>query len=297
MHLFTSETATNNFIYRLDLLVSVLSPIAKSCTCLESTHSTVSDVYVFYLAIMAELWIYITDANGVDTQVKEHIRITANKRFKQMFDKNDVYLTGFVLDPRWRGADFAKDLNPLVLQKIKIPAQAGPSVPNEDALPKLVATAGAFLMEMARKEYVERKTKIAGLDGHEVVDRLKGQIVRFIKGQYPFNMPVKPTDGPYQWWERVSQTVPDNEAQPLAQLAINIFAIKPNSMDDERTASTFTWLNGPLRNQLRVATLTRLTRLRQWFRYQPSVSLSYRHVSPLYFSTLSRLPHLSSAPQ
>ena len=43
------------FESNLDQLLLVIGPIAKSIKCLEASHSTVADVYMFWLAIMASL--------------------------------------------------------------------------------------------------------------------------------------------------------------------------------------------------------------------------------------------------
>jgi hypothetical protein len=81
----------------------VLAPIAKVITCLESTHSTVSDVYHFWLAVTATIHQIITeDITGLPTEVTEEIRRAVNYQFDQMVNDapSDVYLTGFLLDPR-----------------------------------------------------------------------------------------------------------------------------------------------------------------------------------------------------
>lgn len=41
-------------------------------------------------------------------------------------------------------------------------------------------------------------------------------------------------------------------------------------MADERTGSTFTWLNSPLRSRQQVKTLVRTVQIRSWYRYNPS---------------------------
>ena len=83
--------------------MEVLAPMAKSITCLESTHSTVSDVYIFWLACMASVADTITaDRHGMGAEVTEDIRRFMNMRWVQMIEKApcDVYFTGFLLDPR-----------------------------------------------------------------------------------------------------------------------------------------------------------------------------------------------------
>lgn len=42
-----------------------------------------------------------------------------------------------------------------------------------------------------------------------------------------------------------------------------VFDVMPNSMAEERTVSTFTWLNSALRAKQKVETLVRWTQIRQ----------------------------------
>ncbi len=100
-HLYLPGFAASDFTAKLDQLLVILAPIAKSITCLKSTGSTVSDVFVFWLAIMAEFHSFLTnEQNPLSIQIKEQIRQVANYRYHQMFDDDPVYLTGFILDPR-----------------------------------------------------------------------------------------------------------------------------------------------------------------------------------------------------
>lgn len=101
---FLPGMANDQFRFKLAEFTTILAPAAKSITCLESTHSTISDVYIFSLAMMADLHATLTDpSSGLGTEVKEYIRRCANLRWKQMMESEeagDVYLTGFILDPR-----------------------------------------------------------------------------------------------------------------------------------------------------------------------------------------------------
>jgi hypothetical protein len=95
--------ATATFELALDQLLAVLAPPAKSLTCLESSHSTVADVYLFWLAVMASLEEVITSPdNEIPSEVVEKLRRICNYRFDQMINDapSDVYLTGFFLHPR-----------------------------------------------------------------------------------------------------------------------------------------------------------------------------------------------------
>lgn len=78
----------------------MLSPVAKAITCLESTHSTVADVFLFWLAVNAAFH-HLLSQGGLSVSDSEKIRRVVNRRFNQMVNEApcDVYITGFVLDP------------------------------------------------------------------------------------------------------------------------------------------------------------------------------------------------------
>ncbi|KAF8580210.1 hypothetical protein K439DRAFT_1662869 [Ramaria rubella] len=69
-----------------------------------------------------------------------------------------------------------------------------------------------------------------------------------------------------KWWQRLAQ---NDKAQVSALLAIKLYSIVPNSMCDERTGSTFTWLNSALRNRQKVPTLVDMVQVRQWYLFNP----------------------------
>lgn len=84
-------------------LLTVLAPVAKAITCMESTQSNVSDVYVFWLAVTATIHqIIIEDVTGLPSDVIEDIHKAVNFRFNQMVNDapDDIYHTGFMMDPR-----------------------------------------------------------------------------------------------------------------------------------------------------------------------------------------------------
>jgi hypothetical protein len=57
------------------------------------------------------------------------------------------------------------------------------------------------------------------------------------------------------------------------QLGVAIFAIVPNSMVDEQTSSTFTWLNSHLRNHQQIKTLVWMVQIQKWYKYNPFISI------------------------
>ncbi|EJF60691.1 hypothetical protein DICSQDRAFT_29585, partial [Dichomitus squalens LYAD-421 SS1] len=100
--LCVSKTIMIKFAAELKELVAVLGPVAKSITCLESTHSTVSDVYIFWLACMAGVYDVISNNDtGMTQSDKDAIREAAQARWLQMIEQapSDVYFASFVFDP------------------------------------------------------------------------------------------------------------------------------------------------------------------------------------------------------
>ena len=83
-------------------LLTVLAPVAKAITCMESTQSNISDVYVFWLAVTATIHqIIMEDVTGLLSDVTEDICKAVNLWFDQMVNDapDDVYHTGFMMDP------------------------------------------------------------------------------------------------------------------------------------------------------------------------------------------------------
>lgn len=92
-------------LYELQLqqLCAILTPIAHSIKCLESTQSTAADVYLFWLAIMATLnEVFRVNEIGLSATVTQQIRGIVNFRYSEMIDGpgKEVYLVAFFLDPR-----------------------------------------------------------------------------------------------------------------------------------------------------------------------------------------------------
>jgi hypothetical protein len=226
-------------------LLTVLSLVAKAITCMESTQSNVSDVYVFWLAVTATIHqIIVEDVTGLPSDVIEDIHKAVNFRFNQMVNDapDDVYHTGFMMDPRketmelfitamtdilyghieYRGADIIRDLNPLSIERIRIPAKNGATKARaplpEPELPNSVRRMGKCLLHMLRIEYEKRHMPIANLSIADANMRLKDQIRKFLKAVYPFDRDLRPGESAYQWWVNLDQDH-SNDAQPLAVCA------------------------------------------------------------------------------
>jgi hypothetical protein len=119
------------------------------------------------------------------------------------------------------------------------------------------------------------------LSPSEVVDGLRHQLEAFWRNELPFKEPVKDRD-PLGWWEALQK---HPHAQVLAvhcpqslicqytllnhdfqHLSIQMFSVLVNSMPDERTNSTITWFNSPLRGSQNAQTLVDMIQVGQWYR-------------------------------
>ncbi|KAI0739259.1 ribonuclease H-like domain-containing protein [Daedaleopsis nitida] len=238
----------------------------KSITCLESTHATASDVYVFWLACMAGIYDLIKNdtTSGMTDSVKEKIREAMNTQWMQIIQNapHDVFFPTFVLNPHEFHStmqDLLNDLNPLAVKTIKI----GGSKPGEKPkYPKSITCTCNFLLKLLRIEYEQRNTPITSLTVHEANAALKDQVALFVTRSWPFGRPLSASSDPFEWWKRLNEYIP--QAQPLAHLARIVFAITPNSMADERTQSSYTWLNSYLGSRQSVPMVTRMIHIPNW---------------------------------
>ena len=61
--------------------------------------------------------------------------------------------------------------------------------------------------------------------------------------------------------------------QSFQHLAVKLFSIVPNSMAEEHTISTITWLNSRLQTGQSLTTLVEQTQIRQWHHYNKEVNM------------------------
>ncbi|KAF8510966.1 ribonuclease H-like domain-containing protein [Gautieria morchelliformis] len=95
----------SNFENGLRQLVLVLEPLARACKCLESSKATASNVYLFWLAVLATYEQFFLDNNDIDglqlpEDVVDQIRRIVNACWKELTTGpgKSVYLSTFFLD-------------------------------------------------------------------------------------------------------------------------------------------------------------------------------------------------------
>jgi hypothetical protein len=94
-----------SLMFQADLakLIAITGPYAKAIQCLESSQTTCADVYLYWLAIVAQMEQLLegTDTITLLKETQTAIRAITNARFKQMINDapNDPYITAFFLHP------------------------------------------------------------------------------------------------------------------------------------------------------------------------------------------------------
>ncbi|EMD37924.1 hypothetical protein CERSUDRAFT_73706 [Gelatoporia subvermispora B] len=269
----SGKSASLNFERDLNQLISLGSPFAKAIMCLESSHSTAADVYIFWCAIAACLKRVLSDnESGIPSTVKGQIRGIFNARWREMFEHgpNRAHLSAFYLHPGYTGAAIFKEPNAIAFN-IKVPARNDKHTGQEIKHRRVYQQVGEYLTTMLASEAEHGKNIKLNVSSNArklLKDRFQHQFRAFAAGHYPFSTPLRDDQTALKWWKELEH-VP--QAEILAALAIKLFSIMPNSMPEERTVSNFTWMNSALRNRQHLSTIVSHTQIRQFYRSKARV--------------------------
>lgn len=304
-----------DFKEELTQLATVLEPFARSIKCLESSHSTLSDVYVFWLAVIARFRDTIKSIDGLvgvglPKSVVEDITSILNGRHTEMFQGRavNVYLAALFLDIRMYSSYIHRywetDCKFIVIGYcrsdvlLRHPAQLSAEtwgsqrftsgvdlLPDHDlrqSFPAYTMT-GDYLVELLGRIY--NKDPDAPLFSRyanwtQIETAFRNQLMLFTRGLGPFHR-VPKLLAEHSYWKSL-RTIPT--AELLAHLGMVLRSIVPNSMAEERSMSTITKLNTPDRASQKVSTLVDMVAIRQYYKRKENqdsqVSWSiYMHVS------------------
>ncbi|KAG5223278.1 organellar single-stranded DNA binding protein [Salix suchowensis] len=103
---------------------------------------------------------------------------------------------------------------------------------------------------------------VAGVAASQAPTALSYQLHAFREGNYPFNTLLLEDMSPMDWWHLLEQ---NPSSAVLAHCAIKLFAMTPNSMADEQTASVFSWINAPRCSHQKSDTIVKLAQLRSHY--------------------------------
>ncbi|KAJ7079037.1 hypothetical protein C8R43DRAFT_1092890 [Mycena crocata] len=242
----------------LTRLGNVLMQIVRAIQCLESKDTTPADVYLYWLAVVAQLNDLIRKDSSAGSKskyaetVKDLIRSIANYRFCQLIEDeraSNIYFTAFVLDPDNRGATILNTPNPLEIQPVTLSFRSGQPAIKKN--PPLIERIGLNLQKILQREYGDKyrtdrtvedakiamreiNPYIAHLTPSEGLRALRSQLKNFLDGSEPFDRKKKSTDSARDWWMKL---IDRDESDVLAALAVKIFSANPVSMPDERSVS------------------------------------------------------------
>ncbi|EED78338.1 predicted protein [Postia placenta Mad-698-R] len=239
------------------IVAQLTSPYAKVIKCLKSSLSTASDVFVFWLGIIAQLHdLFIHNRAHLEMSTISDVRAITNQRYKGMIDdgSEDIYITAFFLDPYIKATE--EHLSPS--HPASIHSRYHPSGYHYHS-PLLTRNEYGNLVDAKPDEICTRmqlrNPRLANLTPGAALNALKSELKAYAKKRNPFF-----------WWVKMQQ---DDDAHILGALAIKLYSVVPNSMADERTMSMITWLNSACRSKQDVRTLQDYIKIRQWYRWDP----------------------------
>ncbi|ESK83835.1 hypothetical protein Moror_13518 [Moniliophthora roreri MCA 2997] len=220
-----------HFEVLLHHFIDITTLIAMALACLEADDANPAHVWIIWHAVIFTIEQYIKNS------------------------KNSLSATAY-LNPAYRSSNLFVDgdVNP----KEPVDAKTVTQIKGVQC-PKLFYSILNYLVNVGSKEvehsgYPEltQWKRQAGL----FLSQLQKEFTSYAHSRYLYNLPydtnLSATQGLIDWWR---QYIGDNNVIILLHLAIKIFSICVNSMADERTASTFTWMNTDLCNRQTVDTM------------------------------------------
>ncbi|KIJ35572.1 hypothetical protein M422DRAFT_262154 [Sphaerobolus stellatus SS14] len=214
--------------------------------------------------------------NGIGSETSKAVKAIVNYRFRNIFKagNSDIYLASFYIDPRYPNNEILLKPNPFSETIITLSSQKHKhsssylSFQPDPAETAAYKRAGNYLLILMKDEKQcspmhPKLTELVKQSKSGISHDLKMQFAAFARGDFPFQMPVLKSQTALEWW-RTLET--HSLASALAFIAIKIFSICPSSIADERTMSTITWLNDPLRSRQKVSTLVDMIQVRQFIR-------------------------------
>ncbi|KAJ3792212.1 ribonuclease H-like domain-containing protein, partial [Lentinula aff. detonsa] len=285
----------DSMVFKLNLLqyTRIVDPLARSLWSLEAQESTMGDVYLFYMAIGAELKDLFEmgeKRTGIDVTLAQKITKIFNKRYREFIDAtpDDPYFTTLYLDPRFVGSDIFKKSGTIPTPVIVLPAAQPNSITDEaQQAPNPYRRAKKALLQLLRNEVqmfgdhkesssIASLVKMTGASGVTIKNEFSVQLLAYSCREFPFMDPIG-AQTVLQWWRSL---VTHPKARVLAFLAVKLYSVLPNSMPDERWGSTKTRTNTPLRNHQKVSTLANMIQVGDWYgKHMVSLYLSSRAAS------------------
>ncbi|KAF8596491.1 hypothetical protein BDV93DRAFT_454747, partial [Ceratobasidium sp. AG-I] len=278
---FKNVSTSGEFKKRVIQLEKLTEPFAKAIKCLESGHSNPSDVFIFYMAVMATLR-QLVDNNETELSLPHDVITQAQKsacsRYYSMVlaSGQEVYLATFFLHPQYRDTSILRrnNLNPLKIGTIVLRPNTYEGLGRDKDLHQAIPAFGKIGLFLKRVLCAELDAgTIACAKDYDsagaIVEIFKTQVAAYARGEYPFEaQKTDPTTfDTHKFWRKLANH-PD--ACFIAPIAEKLLSVVPNSMAEERTVSCFSKLNSKDRSRQKVSTLVHMTRIRQSLLRKPT---------------------------
>ncbi|KAF7311298.1 DUF659 domain-containing protein [Mycena kentingensis (nom. inval.)] len=299
----------------LEQLVTVLEPIARATQCLESSLTTVGDVFKFVVAIKAvhdEL--FAENTHDIPSNVIAEIRQLVDTPHAGNYwaarpstlQASSSTLVQYVTSKILRTGPEATVI-PGLAPTAPL-SQAEPSDKDLRAQIPAYTVVGTFLFDRLRTQLQEDPALSKGRlfarypNKAAILAALRIQFEAFVRQQPPFNLRDKSWTRVAQFWRAMLDYL---DAAVLAYIALRVVGIMPTSMPEERTVSTFTKLTTKDRSRQDAATTIAMTQIRQHVlrRDAPEQKkspvaprLNWRSVKSLYAITEAPEPQIAPAP-
>ncbi|KAJ8089205.1 hypothetical protein PM082_014453 [Marasmius tenuissimus] len=261
-----SMLATAQYDVRHRQFVSVGHPIVIVIRCLEATQATCADVFVYWHALIYTISKALEGEriSEMPTDVKTEIMDKVAYRYNQLFGLNPalgspVFLAAAYLNPGYMDREsgiFCEDRDNSKedyrgIHSVGVFVRVLNYLHDYVALPEVKN--GDNLLFTQYREY-----------GTQFSTRLKHECVAYARRRFPYDgiFDINSTS-PQEWWSRVQAAEPE---EILPAVALKIYALRPNSMAEERTVSNFTWITPPVRNRMSIATMSDMTTVRQYYK-------------------------------
>ncbi|TFY55990.1 hypothetical protein EVJ58_g7909 [Rhodofomes roseus] len=272
---FISDSpSTLTFETQLNQLLSVGLPYTKTIVCLESLQCTLADVFLYWCGIGSNLkQVLGQKASGIPESVKAELRAIFNSRWKEMFEDGPTHahLAAVYLDPAYVSSDIFKGAEHDTKRAVKSAAAAlkpGAQIKH----PHIFRRVGNYLAAVLGAEVEHGEDPLLRVPEKQkksLKARFFNQFLAYAQNDYPFNAPRADDQSVLEWWLSVKKSAP-SQADILATLAVKLYSIMPNSMPDECTASIFTRLNSPVRNQMSLQAMVSQAQIQQYYHFETS---------------------------
>ncbi|THU97975.1 hypothetical protein K435DRAFT_721210, partial [Dendrothele bispora CBS 962.96] len=151
----------------------------------------------------------------------------------------------------------------------------------------------------AQKGKQEAFTKWNGR-ADDVIAQLAKELKAYSRRRHPFDdyfQRDSSTQAIIRWWKDCISE--ESGAVLLPYLAVKLYSMRVNSMSDERTASTFTWMTPATRSRMSIDTMSSKTAIYQFYRKEETHQLESqsRALQVKKFSSLKHILYGSTEPQ